>query len=124
MNKLFCLISGGHRYADTNIIAYQHPNPDYVTLHNKCVKCGKEVSFDFCVGAYIKAEIAKRKEINDKKKTYRDDFLEKFPKAFVLCDGTPNYCVDDIYGKIEGRCIQAFSCKDCWNRTMKEDKNG
>lgn len=63
MNKLVCFLTGGHRYADKNIIAYQHLNPDYVTLHNECVKCGKEIEFDFCVGAYLRAEINKRKAV-------------------------------------------------------------
>ena len=61
MKKLLCFLTGGHRYADKNIIAYQHPNPDYVTLHNECVKCGKEIDFDFCVVAYLQAELKKRK---------------------------------------------------------------
>lgn len=55
MNKLMCILTGGHRYADKNIIVYQHPNPDYVRLHNECVKCGKTIEFDFCVEAYLRA---------------------------------------------------------------------
>ena len=61
MNKLLCFLTGGHRYADKNIIVYQHPHPDFVTLENKCVKCGKEVSFDFSVGKYLRVEIEKLK---------------------------------------------------------------
>lgn len=61
MNRLLCFLTGGHRYADKNIVAYQHPNPDFVTLHNECVKCGKQIEFEYCVGAYIRSEIAKRK---------------------------------------------------------------
>ena len=66
MNRLLCFITGGHRYEDKNIISYQHPHPDYVTLNNKCIKCGKEIDFDFCVGAYLRAEIAKLKEERQK----------------------------------------------------------
>lgn len=61
MNKLLCFLTGGHKYADKNIVSYQHPHPGYVTLHNECIKCGKEIDFDFCVGAYLRAEISKRK---------------------------------------------------------------
>ncbi len=61
MNKLMCILTGGHRYEDKNIIVYQHPNPDFVMLHNECVKCGKTIDFDFCVGAYLRAEMKKLK---------------------------------------------------------------
>ena len=61
MSRLLCFLTGGHRYADKNLVSYQHPNPDFVTLHNECVKCGKEIEFDFCVGASIRADIAKMK---------------------------------------------------------------
>ena len=61
MSRLPCFLTGGHRYADKNLVSYQHSNPDFVTLHNECVKCGKQIEFEYCVGAYIRSEIAKRK---------------------------------------------------------------
>ena len=65
MNKLICLLTGGHRYEDKNLVSYQNLNPDYVTLENKCVKCGKIIEFDFPIGAYLNAEIKKRKGEQD-----------------------------------------------------------
>lgn len=61
MNKLMCFLTGGHRYADKNIITYQHLNPDYVTIHNECVKCGKEIEFDMNVGAVLRKDIKSRR---------------------------------------------------------------
>lgn len=60
MNKIICLLTGGHRYKDKNIITRPTLYKDYVILHNKCVKCGKVIEFDFCVGKYVREEIHKR----------------------------------------------------------------
>ncbi|MGM9551942.1 MAG: hypothetical protein ACI3XA_06755 [Clostridia bacterium] len=58
---------------------------------------------------------------NTLKKTYRDDFLEKFPNCRLKPDGTPTVCRDTIYG-IDTVC--SGKCYGCWNKPMKEDKNG
>lgn len=50
-------------------------------------------------------------------KTYRQDFLEKFPKAKMGANGCPPVCRKDIYGEI--RC--KYSCDNCWNEVMPEE---
>ena len=50
------------------------------------------------------------------KKTYAQDFFEKFPKAQSNSDGTPDVCRQTIYG---GECPN-IECYDCWNEPMEE----
>lgn len=45
-------------------------------------------------------------------KTYKDDFLEKFPNATVGSDNHAGACRKWIYGKEE--VCRGF-CTDCWN---------
>lgn len=50
------------------------------------------------------------------KKTYVQDFFEKFPKAQSKSDGTPFVCRQTIYG---GKC-PGTECDECWNEPMEE----
>lgn len=53
------------------------------------------------------------------KKTYAQDFFEKFPKAPRLetaKDGYPSECRSTIYG---GGC-PGRGCEECWNESMEE----
>lgn len=50
------------------------------------------------------------------KKTYAQDFFEKFPKAQSDSDGAPHTCRKTIYG---GKCPGA-GCGECWNEPMEE----
>ena len=50
------------------------------------------------------------------KKTYAQDFLEKFPKAQSDSDGNPYVCRQTIYG---GECPD-MECDECWNELMEE----
>lgn len=68
MNRLFCFLTGGHRYADTGLTARSQTNPDLCILHNECIKCGKAFEFELNIGAIIRADIAKRQE--ETAKTY------------------------------------------------------
>ena len=56
------------------------------------------------------------------RKTYKDDFLEKFPNALVTDMGQPLACVKHI-GYIK-KCICEApdypGCLDCWNTPMEE----
>jgi hypothetical protein len=57
------------------------------------------------------------------KKTYAQDFFEKFPKARRNSDGTPFVCRERIYG---GECpvLECDECwnKDCWNEPMNDEE--
>lgn len=55
------------------------------------------------------------------KKTYAQDFFEKFPEARPTADGVPRMCRVDCYG---GSCRQPSidaneMCKCCWNEEME-----
>lgn len=53
------------------------------------------------------------------RKTYVQDFFEKFPKAQSNSEGTPYTCRKTTYG---GKC-PGIECDECWNEPM-EDNNG
>ena len=58
------------------------------------------------------------------KKTYAQDFFEKFPKAQSNSDGTPSFvCRKEIYGGVRPAfedCDYTGTCKKCWNEPMEE----
>ena len=57
------------------------------------------------------------------KKTYAQDFFEKFPKAQSDSNRTPSVCRITIYGEVptkDERCDGRESCKKCWNEPMEE----
>ena len=57
------------------------------------------------------------------KKTYAQDFFEKFPKAQSGSDGTPFVCRKEIYGGIRPKfedCGYTGTCENCWNEPMEE----
>lgn len=57
------------------------------------------------------------------KKTYAQDFFEKFPKAQSKSDGTPFVCRKKIYGGVRQAfedCDYTGTCKNCWNELMEE----
>lgn len=56
------------------------------------------------------------------KKTYAQDFLEKFPEAQSDSDGTPYTCRKTTYGgKCPGiECDSGIECDECWNEPMEE----
>ena len=57
------------------------------------------------------------------KKTYAQDFFEKFPKAQSNSDGTPFVCRKTIYGRARPKfedCDYTGTCKNCWNEPMEE----
>lgn len=58
------------------------------------------------------------------KKTYAQDFFEKFPKAQSNSDGTPLFvCRKRIYGGVPPKseeCDYTGACKNCWNEPMEE----
>lgn len=57
------------------------------------------------------------------KKTYAQDFFEKFPKAQSKSDGSPFVCRKRIYGKTRPEfedCDYTGTCYKCWNELMEE----
>ena len=62
-------------------------------------------------------EIVQKWSDEHSKKTYAQDFFEKFPDAQSGSDGTPSFvCRKEIYG---GECPD-MGCDECWNETMEE----
>ena len=53
------------------------------------------------------------------KKTYAQDFFEKFPKAQSNADGSPIICKEIIYGGFNNYICRE-SCYECWNEPMEE----
>lgn len=59
------------------------------------------------------------------KKTYAQDFFEKFPKAQSYSDGSPVVCRKIIYGEIRPpfkNCYYTGACKNCWNEPMNDEE--
>ena len=58
------------------------------------------------------------------KKTYAQDFLEKFPEAQRNWDGVPFVCRKRIYGGVHSAtsegCDDTKACYRCWNKPMEE----
>ena len=78
MNRLFCFLTGGHRYADTGLSATQQTNPDWFTFRNECIKCGEVTEFELNMGAIIREDIANyhvdgAKSITIPQYTYKGD---------------------------------------------------
>lgn len=54
-----------------------------------------------------------------KPKTMLEDFLEKFPNARLLSDGTPDVCCARLgYGVRTCMMIDGENCRECWNRPL------
>ena len=74
-------------------------------------------------GAEAAIEIVQKWSDEQQKKTYIQDFLEKFPKAQIDTDGSPFACRKKIYGGVrpnDKRCDRREACKNCWNKPMEE----
>jgi hypothetical protein len=61
MNRLRCILSGGHKYHPSRIVTIREPRSRTITLYNFCAKCGKMISFDI-PEKFIYMEIKKFKE--------------------------------------------------------------
>ena len=57
---------------------------------------------------------------NVHRKTYLEDFLEKYPDAPMEREGEPSVCLCDIYGHIPEWC--RAECRECWAQLMPEEK--
>ena len=75
---------------------------------------------EICVEDAIKAMKSLQKWSDEHpKKTYAQDFFEKFPKASSDSDGTPYVCRRRIYG---GNCDYTGACYRCWNEPMNDEE--
>lgn len=80
-----------------------------------------------CAEDAIKAiEILQRWSDEYPKKTYAQDFFEKFPKAQSNSDGTPFVCRKRIYGGIHSTtledCDYTRACYRCWNEPLNDEE--
>lgn len=64
-------------------------------------------------------EIVQRWSDEHPLKTYKDDFLEKFPDALLNKEGYPHCCWCNVYG-INNKNCYSMSCNDCWDKPMEE----
>lgn len=58
------------------------------------------------------------------KKTYVQDFFEKFPDAQSCSDGSPFVCRERIYGGIHStleNCDYTGACYRCWNEPLNDE---
>ena len=75
---------------------------------------------EICVEDAIKAMKNLQKWSDEHpKKTYAQDFFEKFPEAQRNGDGVPFVCRRRIYG---GNCDYTGACYRCWNEPMNDEE--
>lgn len=67
--------------------------------------------------AAIKADCAEPVSEKVHRKTYLEDFLEKFPNAPMECEDNPEACRASIYGS---DCTH--ECEKCWAQLMPEEE--
>ena len=74
MNRLCCILTGGHRYSDINLIVTDFPlfPEDFFLIENYCVKCGKKYSTTISkkavmAEALVKGEMLARMKGGDEK---------------------------------------------------------
>lgn len=90
--------------------------------------------FGFCEDALTKicvedamklVEVIQKWSNEHPKKTYAQDFFEKFPKAQSYSDGSPVICRKIIYGEIRPpfeNCYYTGACYRCWNEPMNDEE--
>ena len=60
MNKLRCLLTGGHRYHPSKVITHRNELNRTIEMKNFCVKCSKMISFEI-PDDFIDKEVEKYK---------------------------------------------------------------
>lgn len=63
MNRLFCWLTGGHRYNDGNLVTHTDHKTRYTGLSNHCIKCGKRYSYLIDTEKLIQAEMERVNEL-------------------------------------------------------------
>lgn len=95
--------------------------------NGECNECIVSIKHNgCCIGRRFKGDVQKINDTifewckNNPPKTYKQDFLEKFPNAEVVNFlGRPNVCLNIIYGMNTVVCNK--DCVSCWNTPMEED---
>lgn len=92
---------------------------------DNCDECPFTVNKDTCFMGSMwhnpeeAVEIVEQWGKENPQKTYKDDFLEKFPKAELYSSGAPKCCKKQVYGLEE---CENDNCSDCWNMEMEDDQ--
>ena len=102
-------------------VLYNREDCPMFTICRQIKKYGKV--FDENKNAKKAIKIVQKWSDEHSRKTYAQDFFEKFPKAQRKSDESPFVCRKRIYGKTRPTfedCDYTGSCKDCWNEPMEE----
>ena len=57
MKRLWCWLTGGHRYSDANLESLYNPYTEQTVLSNRCVKCGKGIAITVDTHTLVKREM-------------------------------------------------------------------
>ena len=60
MNRLFCWLTGGHRYAPMNLRTCKHPFTREIVVTDWCIKCGKRYRFSYDIDPIIEKDLKSR----------------------------------------------------------------
>ena len=93
---------------------------------SECKKCpffnaGCLSVYNFFPGGLVEKKIDEAIAIAERlnhRKTYAEDFLEKFPNAIL-----ETICRDLVYG-LKRNCGYSNNCADCWSEPMPEEPGG
>ena len=100
-------------------------NKEQCPLFEVCDHPLTEICVEICVEDAIKAMKSLQKWSDEHpKKTYAQDFFEKFPKAQSNSDGTPFVCRKRIYGGISSTledCDYTGACYRCWSEPLNDE---
>ena len=100
-------------------------NKEQCPLFEVCDHPLTEICVEICVEDAIKAMKSLQKWSDEHpKKTYAQDFFEKFPKAQSNSDGTPFVCRKRIYGGIRSTledCDYTGACYRCWSEPLNDE---
>ena len=96
-------------------------NKEQCPLYALCRRTLAEVRAEEIITA---VEILQKWSDEHPKKTYAQDFFEKFPKAQSNSDGTPFVCRKRIYGGIRSTledCDYTGACYRCWSEPLNDE---
>ena len=120
-NKTINFFRELQRLCDSSVscsgVLYNKEDCPMFTICRQIEKYGKV--FDENKNAETAIEIVQKWSDEHPKKTYAQDFFEKFPKAQSNSDGSPIICKEIIYGGFNNY-ICTESCYECWNEPMEE----